>query len=64
MITDLADRSASLDYDVIEKLRASALAYMEQVTKASFNQIVRLRCNRGSSCGCNSDERSCGDHAL
>jgi hypothetical protein len=56
MITELADRSASLDYDVVEKLRASALAYMQEVTKASFKEIVRLRCNRGCSCGCEACE--------
>lgn len=62
MITELADRSASLDYDVIEKLRASALAYMQEVTKASCKEIVRLRCNRGCECGCTSDEGSCDEH--
>jgi hypothetical protein len=64
MVTDLADRSASEDYEVLDKLRASAIAYMEQVTKAAFSHIVRLRCDRGSSCGCTSDEGSCDDRAL
>ena len=56
MITDLADRSGSQDYEVIVKLRASAIVYMEQVTKAAFKQIVRRRCNRGCSCGCDTCE--------
>src|SRR5512143_3836864 len=62
MVTDLADRSASQDYKVLEKLRASAIAYMEHVTKAAFSHIVRLRCDRGSGCGCTADEGSCDGH--
>jgi hypothetical protein len=57
MVADLADRSASQEYEVLEKLRASALAYMEQVTKAAFTHIVVRRCSsRGCSCGCDTGD--------
>jgi hypothetical protein len=56
MITDLADRSASLDYEVLTKLERSARAYMQWVAQAAFNQVVRRRSNIGCSCGCDGGE--------
>ncbi len=56
VITDLVDRSRLLDYEVLTKLRTSAVTYMEHVTQAAFHQVVRRRSNRGCSCGCDCEE--------
>jgi hypothetical protein len=42
-LVDLAERTRSADIDLVPKLRRSAIAYMEEITRVAFLRTMRSR---------------------